>query len=139
MWRFVLAAALAVTGCAAAQRAEFSKAVAECKAQFPAEIDQIVERARCVNAAADRIAPNDPIRPLANAVRLELAEKVKSGQMTHAEADAAFAREMFQAEQQLSQTRAANAAAAAAVLSTLPQYHSATCYGVAGYVNCNGY
>jgi len=37
------------------------------------------------------------------------------------------------------QTRAANAAAAASILSTMPRYHSTTCYGGYGYANCSGY
>ncbi len=139
MRKAILLAVLAITGCSDPRPGAFATARAECKAQSPAQVDQIVERIRCINAARSQIYPNDPITPLANAVGLELAEKVKVGQISYTEAGAEYSREMFQANQQLAQTRAANAAATAAILSTLPQYHSTSCYGGAGFVNCNGY
>jgi hypothetical protein len=139
MRRAVLLVVFIITGCADPRPAVFATRRAECKDLYPAQVDQIMERIQCINSARSQIYPNDPITPLANAVGLELAEKVRAGQMSYAEAGAEYSREMFQANQQLAQSRAANAAATAAILSTMPQYHSTNCYGGAGFVNCSGY
>jgi hypothetical protein len=119
--------------------AVFATRRAECKGLYPAQVEQIIDRTQCINSARSQIYPNDPITPLANAVGLALAEKVQAGQMSYADTGAEYSREMFQANQQLAQTRAANAAATAAILSTLPQYHNTSCYGGGGFVNCSGF
>jgi erythromycin esterase-like protein len=135
----ILLVALVVTGCADQRPAAFAARRAECKELYPAQIDQVVDRVQCVNSARSQIYPNDPITPLANAVGGELAEKVKAGQMSYAAAGAEYSREMFDANQQIARTRAANAAATAAILSTIPQYHSTSCYGGAGFATCSEY
>ena len=148
-----VACLLAVTGCAAAQRAEFDKAKADCRARFPAEAEQIVPRARCISDALERIAPNDPLTPLSVATRMSLAEKVHDGRMTLAEANESFARTMFEAQREINQERASRAAAAAAIIGAMPRYQpapvpfypmpvqqpwSATCTRLGDYTTCNG-
>jgi hypothetical protein len=157
-----LAAALVVGGCAAQrvaqQRADLAQANGICRVQFPADI---MLRIRCLNDALERIAPDDPLTPLAIATRLTLAEKEHDGTITHDEATAEYARTMYAAQQQLRQTQAAEAsaraAAAAAILGAMPrpqpyylpmpqvqpapqpQYHNYTCIPMGNMVSCSGY
>ena len=106
---------------AAAIQGEANQAAAACRKSFGVGRAQITEREQCINGVAERFYPSSPLTPLANALRLEEAEKVRSGKTTYAEANADLVRKMFDARQRQSQTRTANAAAVASIVSSMPQ------------------
>lgn len=135
----VLGLVLCLGACGAAQRAQLQKASAACQAQFSVDPGQIVARENCLNDALLQTFPNNALTPLIVAERRALAERVQTGKQTYAEANVDYQRTIFQAQQELSRSQSQRAAAAAAILSTMPQYHNTSCYGTGNFVNCSGY
>ena len=88
-----------------------------------------------------------------NPFRMELAEKVAAGKMTQADPSPQYAQVRYQVAQSDAAQRAANAQAAAAILSSMPgprpyvqpvyqmpvaQPWSATCSRMGNFTTCNG-
>ena len=120
----VLVGLVALAGCAAQRQAQFNKDATQCRAEIPAVVGNYVRRQQCIVDSANRAGFTGPGEGLLNATRIELAEKVDKGEMTVAEARARYAQIRYQVEQSYDAHRAANAQAAAAVLSALPSPQS---------------
>jgi hypothetical protein len=149
----VLAALVALAGCAAQRQAQFNKDAAQCRAEIPATVGNYVRRQQCIVDAVNRAGFTGASQGLLNATRIELAEKVDKGEMTAAEANVQLARVTYQVEQSDAAQRTANAQVAAAILSAMPrpqpyvvpvyqapvaQPWSATCSRMGNFTTCNG-
>jgi hypothetical protein len=96
-----LLAAIGLTGCGAAQQAEFAQRAASAHAQLTAEAarcpkqDQPLARARCINDAEDRTIrhsyPYADLFQLTQAYRVALASRVQAKQLSQEDAELQFA------------------------------------------------
>ena len=149
----ILMGLLALAGCAAQRQAQFNEGAAKCKAEIPAVIGNYMKREQCINDAATSAGFHGPAEDLVSATRVALAEKVDSGAMTVAEANVQFAQMKYEIQQEAAAQRAANAQAAAAILSAMPRPQpyvvpacqipvsrpwNATCTQMGNYTTCNG-
>ena len=110
-----------MAGCAAQKQAKFQELEAECRTKIPAVVGKYVALQQCIIAASHVAGFSGSSQELLNATRLQLAEQVDQGRMTDTQAKVEFARVRYQITSADEERNARQAAAAAAILGSMPR------------------